>query len=66
MQWMVIFLGLSLDAVDNHISGVRSGCSGWSYFWGLVWMQWMVIFLGLGLDAVAGHIYGLRSGCSRW
>ena len=46
MQWMVIFLGLGLDAVDGHIlglgldavdghiSGVRSGCSGWVYFWG--------------------------------
>ena len=34
MQWMVIFLGLGLDAVDDHISGVRSGCSGWSYFCG--------------------------------
>ena len=33
MQWMVIFLGLGLDAVDGHISGVRSGCSKWSYFW---------------------------------
>ena len=29
---MVIFLGLGLNAVDGHISGVRSGCSGWSYF----------------------------------
>ena len=34
MQWMVIFLGLGLDAVDGHISGVR------------VWIQWMVIFMG--------------------
>ena len=33
MQWMVIFLGLGLDAVDGHNSGVRSGCSKWSYFW---------------------------------
>ena len=31
MQWMVIFLGLGLDAVDGHISGLRSRCSGWSY-----------------------------------
>ena len=31
---MVIFLGLGLDAVDGHISGVGSECSGWSYFWG--------------------------------
>ena len=29
MQWMVIFLGLGLDAVDGHTSGVRSGCSEW-------------------------------------
>ena len=29
MQWMVIFLGLGLDAVDGNISVVRSGCSGW-------------------------------------
>ena len=36
MQWMVIFLGLGLDAVVGHISGVRSGCSGLSYFWGKV------------------------------
>ena len=31
---MGIFLGLDLVAVDGHISGVRSGCSGWLYFWG--------------------------------
>ena len=36
MQWMVIFLGLDLVAVDGRISGVRSRCSGWSYFWGEV------------------------------
>ena len=63
---MVIFLGLVLVAVDGHITGVRSGCSGWSYFWGNIWLQWMVIFLGLGLDAVDGHISGVRSGCSGW
>ena len=63
---MVIFLGLGVDAMDGHISGVRSGCSGWSYFWGKDWMQWMVIFLGLGLDAVDGHISGVRYGCSGW
>ena len=34
MQWMVIFMGGGLKAVDGHISVVRSGCSGWSYFWG--------------------------------
>ena len=47
MQWIVIFLGLGLDAVDGHIflgfgldavdghiSGVKSDCNGWSYFWG--------------------------------
>ena len=34
MQWMVIFLGLGVDAVDGHISGFRCGCYGWSYFWG--------------------------------
>ena len=34
MQWMVIFMGGGLDAVDGHISRVRSGCSGWSYFCG--------------------------------
>ena len=28
---MVIYLGLGSDAVDGHISGVRSGCSEWSY-----------------------------------
>ena len=66
MQWMVIFLGLGLDAVDGYISGVRSGCSGWSYFWGKIWLQWMVIFLGLGLDAIDGHISGVKSGCSGW
>ena len=34
MQWMVIFLGLGLDAVDGKISGVRFVSSVWSYFWG--------------------------------
>ena len=34
MQWIIIFLGLDLDVVDGHISGVRYGCSGWSYFLG--------------------------------
>ena len=34
MQLMVIFLGLGLDAVNGHISGVGSGCSGCSYFCG--------------------------------
>ena len=31
---MVIFMGLGLDAVDGHISGDKSRCSEWSYFWG--------------------------------
>ena len=52
--------------MDGHISGVRSGCSGWSYFWGKVWMQWMAIFLGLDLDAVYGSISGVMSECSGW
>ena len=34
MQWKEVFLGLGLDAVDGHISGVRSECSRWPYFWG--------------------------------
>ena len=34
MQWIVIYLELGSDALDGHIYGVRSGCSGWSYFWG--------------------------------
>ena len=29
MQWMVILLGLGLDAVNGSISGVKSECSGW-------------------------------------
>ena len=47
-------------------SGVKSGCSGWSYFWGYFWMQWTVIFLGLGLDAVDSHMSGVISVCSGW
>ena len=29
MQWMVIFLGYGLDAVDVNTSVVRSGFSEW-------------------------------------
>ena len=63
---MVIFLGLGLDAVDGHISGVRSGCSGCLYFLGSIWLQWMVIFLGLDLVAVDGYISEVRSRCIGW
>ena len=52
--------------MDGHISGVRSGCSGWSYFCGKVWMQWMVIVLVFSLDAMDGHISGVGSGCCGW